>query len=75
MGSGPISLYCLPCEFRFQELALGATHDIPPPCSLTLQMCAGTFALSPAIGDRPAAFIISWAVWTISDHQRSSTYV
>jgi len=40
-----------------------------------LQGGAAAFALSSVVGDRPAAFVLSFALWAISDHQRSSPFI
>lgn len=43
--------------------------------SFALLGTAGSFALSHTAAHRPAAFVISWILWAISDYQRSSPVV
>ena len=43
--------------------------------SFFLEATATAYALSSTDGDLPGAFVISWTLWAIFDHQRSSAYV
>lgn len=40
-----------------------------------LEATATAYALSSTEGDLPGAFVISWTLWAIYDHQRSSGFV
>ena len=51
------------------------THDPYFPPSFFLEATATAYAFSSTEGDLPGAFVISWTLWAIFDHQRSSAYV
>jgi len=40
-----------------------------------LEATATAYALSSTEGDLPGAFVISWTLWAIFDHQRSSAFI
>lgn len=42
---------------------------------LFLEGTATTYAFSSTEGDLPGAFVISWTLWAIYDHQRSSAFI
>jgi hypothetical protein len=43
--------------------------------SFLLEGTATAYAFSSVDGDLPGAVVISWTLWAIFDHQRSSAYV
>jgi len=43
--------------------------------SLFLEATATAYAFTSLDGDLPGAFVISWTLWAIFDHQRSSACV
>ena len=45
------------------------------PSRFFLEATATAYAFSSIEGDLPGAFVISWTLWAIFDHQRSSAYV
>ena len=46
-----------------------------PHLSFFLEATATAYALSTIDGDLPGAVVISWTLWAIFEHQRSSAYV
>ena len=72
LGFGPRSLYSLPCEFRLPRFILRIAYDLR--LSLSLEGTAAAYAFSSTEGDLPGAIVISWTLWAIFDHQRSSEY-
>ena len=75
LGFGPKSLYSSPCEFRLE--GTNSFYHSSPSFSLSffLEATATAYAFSSLDGDLPGAFVISWTLWAIFDHQRSSAYV
>jgi len=42
---------------------------------LFLESTSAAYAMSSTEGDLPGAFVISWTLWAIFDHQRSSAFI